>query len=281
MSESPTATIKTEAVDDTEKQSQATFEDVFTLLLDPIREQIRKLELSRGEDGQVQTTAALSSDDSGNQLLELQTLLTAGRESQRKLNHFVKQKADETSERLKRIESQIDEKLTGLSNKVDELAKIPEPVEEKVEVDVAGLILGKTLSESSGIESGRAELLGAIDDGNQAAQVLAGRILAARGSSAEQLATLIGEIGEALYAWRPKKSETADPFETELSQWVDQLCLQKGLPNSIGLVQIGQPFESRKHISDQRGGYVTAVRGWIVLRDNGSAVYARAKVQTG
>lgn len=280
MSESETVMEETESDDATDKQSLSTFEDVFRALLEPIREQIREIELGRGGDVDTKATDA-PSEPVADRLLELGKLLKVVGVNDQKLYGLVKEKVEKTSEHLRQVESQLLDKLGSLTEKIDELAKVPEPVEEKVEVDVAGLILGKTLSESSGIESGRAELMSAIDDGNQAAQVLAGRILAARGSSAEQLATLIGEIGEALYAWRPKKGETADPFESELSQWVDQLCLQRGLPNSIGLVQIGQPFESRKHISDQRGGYVTAVRGWIVLRDNGSAVYARAKVQTG
>jgi len=280
MSEPSTSTQESETSEDADKPSSATFEGVFTLLLDPIREQISKLEQSRVADDPVNSSESLSDDGDG-KLSELRTLLASGRENQRKLNHFVKQKADETSERLERIESQLVEKLTSLSKQIGELAKTPDPVEEKVEVDVAAIILGKKLSESWQIEQGRNELMNAINDGNQAAQVLAGRILAARGSSAEQLATLIGEIGEAYYLWRPQKGGTQDPLEAELSQWVDQLCLQKGLPNSIGLVKIGEPFESRRHISDQRGGYVTAVRGWIVLRDNGSAVYSRAKVQTG
>ena len=279
MPESPTSMQEAEKIECTEKQPQITFEELFTLLLHPIRDQIRGLELNRAEDVNEKNPEA-PSDQGDSKILELQALLTDARESQRILNHFVEKTTNQIFERLERLESQLTEKLVGIGNQVEELSKFPEPVVEQA-VDVAAIILGKVLSESSQIETVRAELMSAIDEGNQAAQVLAGHILAARGSSAEQLSTLILEIGEALYLWRPKRAGFEDPFETELSRWVDQLCLQRGLPNSVGLVKLGEPFDSRRHISDQRGGYVTSVLGWIVLRDNGPTVYSRAKVQTG
>lgn len=279
MPESSTSMQQAEKIECAEEKPQMTFEELFTLLLNPIREQIRGLELNQTEDVNAQNSAP-QSNQGDSKMLELRTLLADVHETQRKLYHFGKKTTDQTFERLERLESQLTEKLVGLRNQVEELSKVPEPIMDQP-VDVAAIILGKMLSESSQIENVRSELMGAIDEGNQAAQVLAGRILAARGSSAEQLSILIGEIGEALYWWRPKGAGHQDPFETELSRWVDQLCLQKGLPNSVGLVKLGEPFDSRRHISDQRGGYVTTVRGWIVLRDNGSAVYSRAKVQTG
>jgi hypothetical protein len=287
MSENTTTALSEEVHEDSEQTSAGSFENIFLALLKPLSNQIR--ELDRKLDQQRDARSEKPNETDANQPVKkvlaeapsLQSLLDFERENLKKIGGYIAKYGDRTDEKLDRLTSQFSSDFAKLRLSVDHLAAVPEPTSAMNGDEVAKLVLGPHLAGNSSIADARAQLMQAVANGDQAAQILAGRILTAQGSSPEQLTTLLGEIGEAYYAWRPKKKNVADPLELELSRWIDQQCRERSLQNSVGLVSIGEPFESRRHISDQRGGYITAVLGWIVLRDNGSAVYSRAKVLAG
>ena len=287
MSENTRTTPSEAAHEELEQTSAGSFENVFLTLLEPLSNQIRELDRKLDEQRDARSEKPPETDENQPvkkaiaEVLSLQALLDVEQEHLKKIVRYIAKYGDRTNEKLDRLASQFSSELANLRLSVDHLAAVPEPTSAMNGDEVAKLVLGQDLAGNSSIADARAQLMEAVANGDQAAQILAGRILTAQGSSPEQLTTLIGEIGEAYYAWRPKKKNVADLLELELSRWIDQQCRERSLQNSVGLVSIGEPFESRRHISDQRGGYVTAVLGWIVLRDNGSAVYSRAKVQAG
>lgn len=53
--------------------------------------------------------------------------------------------------------------------------------------------------------------------------------------------------------------------------------MRGGLGNTIELVNVGDRFDIARHNASERGAVITAVQGWVVLRDNGK-VYTKANV---
>ena len=68
-----------------------------------------------------------------------------------------------------------------------------------------------------------------------------------------------------------------NPMETTLVAWITETLQDAGIPNNIELVHPGERFDSTRHTATSRGVEITAVRGWIVVRDNGR-VYTKALV---
>ena len=66
-------------------------------------------------------------------------------------------------------------------------------------------------------------------------------------------------------------------MEQALAGWLQDACQQGGAANTIELVDPGQRFDAARHSAAQRGVEITAVQGWVVLRDNGK-VYTKAAV---
>jgi hypothetical protein len=101
---------------------------------------------------------------------------------------------------------------------------------------------------------------------------LAGRLMLARTATAEELPSLLKELGEAYYRWRPKTADVTDAFEESLAQVLRQRIATVGLRNSIELVRPGDRYDASRHTSADRGVEVAAVHGWMVLRENGKAL---------
>jgi hypothetical protein len=91
------------------------------------------------------------------------------------------------------------------------------------------------------------------------------------------LPSLLKELGEAFYRWRPKTTDSADKMEEALVAWLHDRIAAAGLRNRIDVVRVRDQYDSTRHMSSQRGIEVSEVCGWVVLRDNGRPL-SKAKV---
>lgn len=130
-------------------------------------------------------------------------------------------------------------------------------------------LLGPELCDRGSLVEHRRELMASLWADDAAAVGLAGRLMLIQSASADEVPTLLREIGEAYYRWRPKNKDVADPFEEALVEAVDKRIGEVGLRNSVELVRPGDRYDATRHVTPDRGIEVTVVRGWVVLRDNG------------
>ncbi|MEQ8785975.1 MAG: hypothetical protein RIC55_06735 [Pirellulaceae bacterium] len=138
------------------------------------------------------------------------------------------------------------------------------------DADLLGrLVFGDSLYNDPSVESDRGELLDDVLQGRQAAIGLAARLMLVHAVGPEELASLLKEIGESYYRWRPKTADETRPMEVSLVKCLDERIAAVGLRNSIELIRPGDRYDATRHISQERGVEVSEVRGWAVLRDNG------------
>jgi len=138
-------------------------------------------------------------------------------------------------------------------------------------------ILGADLAADANLAFKRQELLEGVLQGDAGARSLAGQLLVFQSAVAGQLPKLLKEIGEAYYAWQPKRSAGSNPLEEALVAWLVSTCEAAGIGNTIELVHLGERFDATRHNAASRGVEIAQVLGWIVLRDNGK-VYTKANV---
>jgi hypothetical protein len=138
-------------------------------------------------------------------------------------------------------------------------------------------ILGEDLCRDMSLGEARTRLFRGVLAGDSAAKALAGQMMLAQAASVDRFPPLMKEVGEAYYRWRPKTAGVNDPFETALAAWLKRRCDAEGLGNTIELVIVGDRFDATRHNALERGAEITAVQGWVVLRDNGK-VYTKANV---
>ena len=100
------------------------------------------------------------------------------------------------------------------------------------------------------------------------------QLMTFRSSTAERMAKMLKDIGEAYYRWHPTGN---DASRDALIQWMHALLEQVGLGNRIAIVQSGDRYDMQRHNSKEKGVEVVDVYGWAVLRDNGK-VYSKASV---
>lgn len=187
--------------------------------------------------------------------------------------------------RLREIDGRLQETLvTRLAEVVQSLSPpVPEP--EPIRTSKGSgdndawqrALLGSELTADPRLDALRSDLCRQILDGEPAACALIGQLLVFQGSSAEKMPQLLKDIGEAYYRWQPKSHAGPTPMETALKRWLESRCEAAGVPNTIELVSPAERFDVMRHNAATRGVEVTAVHGWIVLRDNGK-VYTKATV---
>ncbi len=161
---------------------------------------------------------------------------------------------------------------------------VPEVVESRTTGKDSGpegdswseLLLGSELAgDERAADDGR-QLLDDARDGDLAALGLVGQMLVFRAAASERLPVLLKDVGEAWYRWRPAGSPD-DPLLEGLIQMLEAACAMAGAANRIELVHVGDRYDSARHNTRDRGIEVSAVYGWVVLRENGS-VYTKASV---
>jgi hypothetical protein len=192
-------------------------------------------------------------------------------------------------ESLTRQTGSLAEGLREVQTHVDggfqEIARLLCPLEPAVEPQpaprVSGdwerAIVGPGLAANANLAFQRQQLVTGVLDGDAGACALAGQFLVFQSAPAERLPQLLKDIGEAYYRWQPKTRVAANPMEEALVAWLRQCCELAGISNTIELVHLGERFDAARHNAASRGVEITAVHGWIVLRDNGK-VYMKAAV---
>jgi len=177
------------------------------------------------------------------------------------------------------------EMQTHMDGGFQEIARLlapPEPVAEpqpapRVTGDWERAIVGPGLAANANLAFQRQQLVTGVLDGDAGACALAGQLLVFQSAPAERLPQLLKDIGEAYYRWQPKTRAASNPMEEALVAWLRQCCDLAGISNTIELVHPGERFDAARHNAASRGVEITAVHGWIVLRDNGK-VYMKAAV---
>ncbi len=182
------------------------------------------------------------------------------------------------AEGLRKVQTQLD----GGFQEIARLLRPPEPVAEpqpapRVSGDWERAIVGPGLAANANLTFQRQQLVTGVLDGDAGACALAGQLLVFQSAPAERLPQLLKDIGEAYYRWQPKTRATTNPMEEALVAWLRQCCDLAGISNTIELVHPGERFDAARHNAASRGVEITAVHGWIVLRDNGK-VYMKATV---
>jgi hypothetical protein len=139
------------------------------------------------------------------------------------------------------------------------------------------IIFGGELSADESLSAIRQQFLDDVINGTVSARALAGQLLLLQATPVEELPERFRHVGEAYYRWRPRTTTADDPLEQALANWLTRRSEEAGLRNSIQVVRPGDRFDSTRHAASTRGVEVTAVHGWVVLRDN-AKVYTKASV---
>ena len=145
------------------------------------------------------------------------------------------------------------------------------------ERDFARMVFGEGLVDETSTLRDRQFLLDGLLSGDVAARYFAGIWMMFQASPTEKKALLLKDLGEAFYRWAATLPNGYERFEGVFIPWVQTLCEQSGLQNTLERVLVGQRFDNSRHTSPSRGVEVVGVHGWVVLRNNGS-VYAKALV---
>ena len=133
-------------------------------------------------------------------------------------------------------------------------------------------MFGEQLCESASLAKDRKTLMDGVQRRDANAIGLASRLMLVQVASSDEVPSLLKEIGEAYYRWRPKTIDSQDAFEEALAASLRQRVAAVRLRNAIDLVRVGDRFDSSRHVTSDRGVEVTEVRGWVVLRENGKAL---------
>jgi len=136
------------------------------------------------------------------------------------------------------------------------------------------IIFGDQLKADPGIGSLSGTLLSEVQAKADDAVGMLGYLLAFRAADQERKPKLLKELGEAFYVWKPDGNPR---LLTPLINWVHAVLDRAGINNRIDLVQVGDRYDMQRHNAKERGAEVSAVAGWVVLRDNGK-VYSKANV---
>lgn len=136
------------------------------------------------------------------------------------------------------------------------------------------IIFGDQLKADPGIGSLSGTLLSEVQASVDDAIGMLGYLLAFRTADQERKPKLLKDLGEAFYVWKPDGNPR---LLTPLITWVHAVLDRAGINNRIDLVQVGDRYDMQRHNAKERGVEVSAVAGWVVLRDNGK-VYSKANV---
>ncbi len=233
--------------------------------------------LSRLED-RVGTNAPVSDredvQDFHDKLVELpQQIEVLGQSILRELDH-----------RLESLETMMTEVGQEMKTHLAEHNEIGEPAAPQAEtVDEQGdqqwerCLLGDELCQNPELADVRRKLLDDVLSGVAEARALVGQVMLVQSVSAEQMPELMRSVGEAYYRWQPRTILGDEPLELVLASWLTERAQMLGLGNKIELVRTGTRFDASRHLASERGVEITAVHGWVVVRNTGK-VYTRASV---
>lgn len=159
-------------------------------------------------------------------------------------------------------------------NTAPEPAPVAPPTRAEAASDWSRILFGEFLDVKSSIAGLSGALLADVYAGDEEAVSMAGHLLIFRTASADRMAKMLKDLGEAFYRWKPAGDSV---LLNALLAWVMACIADRGLQNTIDIVQPGDRFDMARHNAKERGVEVSDVFGWVVLRDNGK-VYSKANV---
>jgi len=146
------------------------------------------------------------------------------------------------------------------------------------EIDWQRILFDEASRAEPNLESECRALIAGAARCDSAAMMLLGRMLVFGAASCEQLPPLLKEIGEAYYRWRGRVGYESEPFREALVRRLTEVCTSAGLGHRIEFVRIGDRYDPSRHQAITGGLELTEVRGWLVVRENGST-YTKAPVE--
>jgi hypothetical protein len=194
----------------------------------------------------------------------------------------------ETVRRLRRLRDEMSDAIERLAVFVEtpvrhETSVRPETSARTGEPSVGGVdwrgLLFETASLDEPPEDDLQKLVDGLERGDVGAAGLVGRLLAFRAADAEELPILLKDVGEAYYGWSNQLSFERVALREALIRRLIAACGRAGMGHRIETVRVGDRFDRSRHQATAGGWEITVVRGWVVLRDNGS-VYTKAEVET-
>jgi hypothetical protein len=138
----------------------------------------------------------------------------------------------------------------------------------------SSIIFGADTASNPAVAHLSGRLLSEVYGGDDDAMGMVGQLMDFRSADRERKLRMLKDIGEAFYRWKPAGD---DRLRDALIAWVHALLDREGIPNRITVVQVGDRYDMQAHNAKERGIEVSAVYGWVVLRDNGK-VYSKANV---
>lgn len=182
-----------------------------------------------------------------------------------KLNEDLNRTADSHLKQLEDCKNQITQLANG---------------KKQQEADYQFTLFGDISGEPKELAAFFEKLMGELSRANPKAIGLTARLMAFRSCNADSAPSVLKEIGEAYYGWKPRSSGGPTAEEDLLTKYLRDQLSNRGIKNSIELVECGDRFDASLHATADRGAEVAVVRGWIVTRDNGKPVI-RASVTLG
>jgi len=166
----------------------------------------------------------------------------------------------------------VDQAATAGTESALGFGNAPPPADAGASETWERVLFGDQLCELAPLANDREMLLDGVLRRDGGAVGLASRLMLVQAAAADEVPSLLKEIGEAYYRWRPKTADIEDAFEQALAVGLRERIAAVGLRNTIELVRVGDRYDSSRHTSSDRGIEVTAVGGWVVLRENGKAL---------
>jgi hypothetical protein len=145
------------------------------------------------------------------------------------------------------------------------------------DADWHDMLFDGSIADEPPLARDRRALVAGLLRGEGAARGLVGRLLTFRAAAAEELPPLLKEIGEAYYRWCRRMPDEPTALGEALIRMLEGACARAGLGHRIEQPRVGDRFDRERHQSSSGGWELTAVRGWVVLREKGG-VYTKAAV---
>lgn len=186
--------------------------------------------------------------------------------------------ADSSADAVRRLRQLCDEMAATIERLPNEVATSPAvEVEALDEINWHRILFDEPTSDDPQLIADRQALVAGVAQGEDAVLGLVGRLFVFGASATEERPPLLKEIGEAFYRWATRRTTEPAAVRDALVRRLTETCDRDGLGHRIELVQVGDRFDPKRHQAATGGWEITTVRGWVVLRENGS-VYTKAIV---
>ena len=181
-------------------------------------------------------------------------------------------------DKLKKCETKLEEMIAQrgrVSQDLEKHKRILDSTKEELkqkDADMLRMIFGDVAGERPEVVEFLNRMFMEVKQGVKGAIGLSGRLMALQNCTVKAYPGLLKEIGDAYYSWKPRDGGSVTREEELLVRFLHSQISKSGARNTVKLVECGDRFDASLHASETRGVEVAAVRGWIVLRENGDPI---------